>query len=123
MRVIREMDATAKDKVDADEPLRWLLHGGPGTGKSHVIKLVVELFERVLGWSMGVHFQVVAFQSVVAQLLGGDTIHHACGIPVWCQGQSTEHAYVSRMDIAKRLLQWCWLIIDEISMASARLLA
>ena len=27
------------------------------------------------------------------------------------------------MDVAKRVLQWRWLIIDEISMVSARLLA
>ena len=30
----------------AGEPLRWLLHGGPGTGKSHAIKQVQKLFLR-----------------------------------------------------------------------------
>ena len=122
-RVMQELDAAAYDEQDFGEPFRWLLHGGPGTGKSHVIKLVRELFENVLGWDMSVQFQVVAFQAVMAQQLGGDTIHHACGIPVYKKGQTTDVVAASRMDVAKRVLQWRWLIIDEISMVSARLLA
>ena len=35
----------------ASEPLRWVLHGGPGTGKSHTLKFLrQDLFENVLGW-------------------------------------------------------------------------
>ena len=31
---------------DLPEPLRWCMHGGPGTGKTHVIKIIKdELFE------------------------------------------------------------------------------
>ena len=60
---------------------RWLPHGGPCTWKSRVIKLVMELFEEVLGWAMTVQLQAVALQAVTAQQLGGSTIHHACDIP------------------------------------------
>ena len=39
------------------EPLRWSMHGGPGTGKTHVIKIIKEeLFEKVLKWNIGVKF-------------------------------------------------------------------
>ena len=57
-------------------------HGGPGTGKSHVITaaIVKELFTRVLKWNIGIEYQVVALQAVMAALIGGDTIHHACGL-------------------------------------------
>ena len=72
---------------------------------------------------MGVQFQVVALQAVMAEQLGGDTIHHACGIPVNKRGEGLEAQVQKQQDIAKRVLQWRWLIIDEISMVSARLLA
>ena len=32
--------------VETSDPLLWMLHGGPGTGKSEVLKLVRELFNR-----------------------------------------------------------------------------
>ena len=33
-------------------------------------------FADVLHWEMGVEFQVAALQAVIADQLGGDTIHH-----------------------------------------------
>ena len=67
-----------------NEPLRWVMHGGPGTGKTHVIKIIKDgLFQDILGWNIGVEFQVVALQAVMADLLGGDTIHHALNIPIY----------------------------------------
>ena len=103
------------------------MHGGPGTGKTHVIKLLKEeLFGQVLKWNIGVEFQVVAFQAVMADLLGGDTIHHALNISIFGkkghnrrEGAAESQAVVTM----KALLQLRWLIIDEISMVSARLLA
>ena len=58
-----------------------LLHGGPGTGKSHVIKILKEhLFEEELKWIAGVDFQIAAFQAVNADNVDGDTLHHALGL-------------------------------------------
>ena len=66
------------------EPLRWSMHGGPGTGKTHVINIIKEeLFEKVLKWNIGVKFNIVALQTAMADLLAGDTIHHAFNIPVF----------------------------------------
>ena len=122
-RVMQELRHAALGTEDFGEPLRWLVHGGPGTGKSHVIKQIKELFVDVLHWDIGVQFQIVALQAVMADQLGGDTIHHACGIPVFNRGNSADSSAQRQMDVAKRVLQWRWLIIDEISMVSARLLA
>ena len=122
-RVMRELDCEGDDNLDAGEPLRWLLHGGPGTGKSHAIKVLKKgLFEGVLQWDMGMQFQIVALQAVMADLLEGDTIHHACGIPAF-RKQAEAADVQQHMEVAKRVLQWRWLIIDEISMVSAKLLA
>ena len=79
-RVMVELRQEALGVPDYGEPLRWLVHGGPGTGKSHVIKQIKELFQDVLHWNVGVQFNIVALQAVTANLLDGDTIHHACGI-------------------------------------------
>ena len=77
-----------------------------------------------LKWEMGVKFQVVALQAVMAELLGGDTIHHALGIPAFGNRRECHNDDLQKhMEVAKRVLQWRWLIIDEISMVSAKLLA
>ena len=123
-RVKCELEAEASTHPeDHGHPFRQLLHGGPGTGKSHVIHLMKELFTEVLGWTQGVHFQTVALQAVTAALIGGDTIHHACGIPVFSNTTTEKDKTQSHVQVAKRVLQWRWLIIDEISMVSAKLLA
>ena len=88
-----------------------------------MIKLLKEgLFQGVLQWDMGVQFQVVALQAVMADL-GGDTLHHACGIPVFRKKECHDDDSQRHLDIAKKVLQRQWLIIDEISMVSAKLLA
>ena len=64
-------------KVEQQQFL-WLMHGGPGTGKSHVIKVIrEELFEKQMKWAQGLDFQIGAFQAVNAEQLDGDTLHHA----------------------------------------------
>ena len=44
--------------------------------------IIDELFEQVLCWQRGLDYEIIALQAVTADLLKGDTIHHACGIPV-----------------------------------------
>ena len=101
------------------------MHGGPGTGKSHVIKIVkTELFEQVFLYIITEDFQNVALQAVMADLLGGDTIHHALNLPVFGRDQHAISSDVkTQQEIAKQRLNWRWLIIDEISMVSTELLA
>ena len=53
----------------------WMLHGGPGTGKSHVIDAIRrDLFEDKLGWAHGLDFQVAALQATNAGQLHGHTL-------------------------------------------------
>ena len=72
-RVIHELRATADEEVDFGEPLRWLIHGGPGTGKTHAITaaIVKELFTKALKRNIGVEYHVVALQAVMAALPNG----------------------------------------------------
>ena len=83
-RVCMEVDVLETGDYDAlPEPLRWSMHGGPGTGETHVIKIIKEEHvENVLKWDIVVKFQIVSLQAVMADLLSGDTIHHAFNIPV-----------------------------------------
>ena len=46
------------------------------------------------------------------------TIHHACGIPVNRRGDGNDEHLQRQQDIAKRVVQWRWLSIDEISVVS-----
>ena len=42
-QIIAEMRAVRQNDFSSiGEPLRWSMHGGPGTGKTHVIKLLKE---------------------------------------------------------------------------------
>ena len=108
--------------VAMEDPLRWVLHGGPGTGKSYTLNLIRKgLFEDTLGWQQGVQYQVVTFQAVMAEALAGDTIHHALGLN-WT-GSSDGSGLKRLLELSLATLQWRWLIIDEFSMVSAELFA
>ena len=110
--------------VEEVEPLRWLLHGKPGTGKSHAIKKLQTFFEDVAGYQKDVDFKIDALQATMATKIDGDTIHHALHIR---RGEAASSADPSAAPaegkLSKEMLLWRWLIIDEISMVSAHLLA
>ena len=101
------------------EPLVWLLHGRPGTGKSHVLKYLRKLFQDLLGYVQGIDFEVTAFQATNAADIEGQTIHSACGLNREKDCLDT----ACRPDTARRIALWRWLLVDEAGMVSARLLA
>ncbi|CAJ1386507.1 unnamed protein product [Effrenium voratum] len=120
-RVLIECGLLAPEESSrqSGEPLVWLLHGPPGAGKSHVLKYLRELFEEQLGYVQGIDYEVAAFQAVNAADIKGKTIHNVCGLSAdW---KAVDRA-VSK-EVAKRMGLWRWLIIDEVSMVNARLLA
>ena len=86
------------------EPLFWCVHGGPGTGKSKVLLLLKELFAKC-GWQMGLDYQMAALQAVMAEQLGGDTLHHACGIQWHQQTADNDSCFSQRQSkVAERVL-------------------
>ena len=63
------------------------------------------MFTDVLQWNIGVEVQIVALQAVMADVLGGDTIHHACGISVCKRRECHSEDAQKQMDVAKHVLQ------------------
>ena len=100
------------------EPFVWLLHGPPGTGKSHVLTLIRELFDVIAGYTYGLEYEVAAYQAVNAADLQGKTMHKAFG---WKRyGERASEA--AAREAHKRMAHWRWLILDEISLVDAKLL-
>ena len=118
-RILVELDLIEPNASirKSSEPLVWLLHGSPGTGKSHELPFLRELFGDLLGYTQGIEFQVVAFQAVNAADIKGETIHQAFGLNR--NGKPSETATTA----TQRMGYWRWLIVDEISTVSAKLLA
>ena len=97
------------------EPLVWLLHGPPGTGKSFVLHYLRKLFE-LIGYTQGISFEFTAFQAVNATDIGGKTLHDTFGINVKGDQPISQEK-------AKQMAYLRWLIVDEISLVNAKLLA
>ena len=81
--------------------------------------------QRLVVWKrtkieFGVYFHIVALQAVMADLLSGDTIHHALNLPVFGKNGSKPSEDKSEINTMRGILQLRWLIIDEISMVRAR---
>ena len=70
------LEHTDTKRQSEAEPLRDLVHGCPGTGKSCMIGWFRDLFENVLGWEHGVQFVCLSFQNTMAADINGFTIHH-----------------------------------------------
>ena len=118
-RVIEELPSREGSPPADTDPLRWVVHGGPGTGKTHVVRDVIknELFDQVLHWQQGLDYQVIALQAVMADLLKGDTIHHACGIPVRKKGMDGDLVIQSQKAVAEQSLYWKWLLAQPLMFA------
>ena len=98
-------------------PLRMILYGEGGTGKSRVIQTITELFA-----AHGVSHMLVkaAYTGVAASLVDGKTTHVIAGLSLGSRGGVT--------DALKKKLQDFWmevqyLIVDEYSMLSKTFLA
>ena len=82
--------------TDKEEPLRALIHGLPGTGKSRVINWIRRIFMEARDWTHGVQFLCVAFQNKVAYAMGGSTLHTTADLPI---GGSFNASKLSKQDI------------------------
>ena len=106
------------DNVGSSEPLRMLVGGGPGVGKSYVCKAMQSLFDA-LGWCHTVEYLFAAQQASVANQIRGTTLHRGAHVNARnpaIRGQK------GREKFGERIRQTRWIIIDEISQVGAELL-
>lgn len=99
--------------VGNKEQLLMYMGGIGGTGKSHVIKAVVALFERC---GLPQNLYVSAPTGIAAVLINGYTIHSLTLLP-----KSVPRPNVIKLDEIWRNVHW--LILDEVSMVSAKTLS
>ena len=64
------------------EPLRLMIQGLPGSGKSQVIQWIRSLFQDVMGYVHGREFICLASMNTMAALIGGMTIHSWAEVPI-----------------------------------------
>ena len=133
VRVLREFELEKEVALPAEstarrcdkaweEPLRGLVHGKPGTGKSRVIGWLRSLFENALGWTHGAEFMCVAFQNRMAAAIGGMTLHSGADLPRPGEDRdrSLGHADIDNLYMQNACLRW--ILVDEVSMVSDTLL-
>ena len=75
MSCLQEMEDEAGLADFRSEPLRIVLHGVPGAGKSEVLQWLRCFFEDICGWNHGVEFAYLASQNSMAALIDGFTFH------------------------------------------------
>ncbi|KAE8193415.1 hypothetical protein CF335_g5595 [Tilletia laevis] len=110
------------------QPLRLLMHGAAGTGKTVVVRLLRELLER---YGMGKRIMIMAPTGKAASAIGGTTQHAAFSIPVQQKSQTADELRAHQHDLVtgKRIqkLQTVfrdiqWIFLDEVSMTSSEML-
>ena len=97
------------------KPSQLLMHivGTRATGKSYVIDAIVQFFDRV---ECSVQLRVTAPTGCTAVLIRGSTIHSLMGLP-------QRNGRVNQSDLEVTWQDVSYLIIDEISMVSVKLLS
>jgi hypothetical protein len=98
-------------------PLRMILYGEGGTGKSKVIQTVTETFAQ-----KGVKYMLVksAYTGVAASLIDGKTTHTLASLSMTSDGNLSDE---SKAKLQKQWQSRRYLIIDEYSMLAKSFLA
>ncbi|KAE8226536.1 hypothetical protein CF319_g882 [Tilletia indica] len=110
------------------EPLRMLMHGEAGTGKTVVVRLLRELLDR---FGKGKEIMFLAPTGKAASAIGGVTQHSAFRLEFQTRGRANEEVTQRGGDISARKMQHLqgsfqhvrWLFFDEVSMTSSEVMA
>ena len=98
----------------ASEKLKMHIGGMGGTGKSQVLKALMELFQRKKESHC---FIIVAPTGSAAALLGGSTYHYMFGINDFA---SVKSANVQLAEVKQRLQGVDYIFMDKVSMLSSK---
>lgn len=114
-RVNEEIADWESGHIGRSEPLRLMVLGAPGTGKSFVLTCCKTLFD-VIGYKRGSHYMFTGFQAIVAAQHDGDTLHHF--FRIWRGNASMNFS----MEEGCSMSMFRWWVVDEISHLTADLL-
>ena len=110
-----------------EEPMRALIHGFPGAGKSKVIHWLRDLFEKVFGWKHREEFVCIAPLNTMAALIKGYTVHSWGEVPINA-GQASQQSSkrYSDRDVSSMFAKCSglrWIILDEVEAVGCEVLS
>ena len=109
------------------EPLRMLLHGVPGAGKTQTLLWIRRFFEEVCGWTHGQEFVFCASQNTMTALIQGVTLHSFFKLVFKDkEGRKINIQNNDKTDISKEYLQYQalrFIFVDEFSTAGIEIFA
>ncbi|KAL0868792.1 hypothetical protein ABMA27_008224 [Loxostege sticticalis] len=117
--------AIEKDLHGDDEKLLLFITGGAGSGKSFVLKLLVEQIKRCYAPTVDLllkpkFVEVGSLTGVAARQVLGKTLHSLFSLPIE-KGNSTAYRRLTGEKLEQERRKWrniSWLVIDEVSMVS-----
>ena len=110
-----------------EEPMRALIHGFPGAGKSKVIHWLRDLFEQVFGWKHREEFMCLAPLNTMAALIKGNTVHSWGEVPINAgQAAARSSKRYSDRDVTSMFTKCSslrWIILDEVEAVGCEVLS
>ena len=116
------IDASGRPASDPG-PLRLLVAGTAGTGKSYLIKCLMKYAQDRLGVdAAGRAIQLVAPTGTAAFNISGRTIHSLLSLPIPLGSSLTDLSPVALASLQERLRGLQLLVVDEMSMIGRKML-
>ncbi|KAF9817320.1 hypothetical protein SFRURICE_010779 [Spodoptera frugiperda] len=110
---------------DGLQPLLLFITGGAGSGKSFLLKLIVEHIRRCYAPTVDIllkltFVEVASLTGVAARQISGRTLHSDFSLPIE-KGSTMTYRKMSGQPLERERRKWRyikWLVVDEISMVS-----
>ncbi|KAF9800375.1 hypothetical protein SFRURICE_015885 [Spodoptera frugiperda] len=117
-----ERDIRCNDDL---QPLLLFITGGAGSGKSFLLKLIVEHIRRCYAPTVDIllkptFVEVASLTGVAARQISGRTLHSVFSLPIE-KGSTMTYRKMSGQPLERERPKWRyikWLVVDEISMVS-----
>ena len=126
-RCLQEQKEHGKNEEFRSEPLRMVLHGVPGAGKTQTLLWIRRFFEEVCKWTHGIEFVYCTSQNTMAALIGGVTLHSFFKIQHKQRDGTTAVTYRdNKRDMSSDYVRFQalrFLFIDEFSTAGIEIFA